>query len=147
MFSGEKNSGGEAFPTSFQSPAECLRRLPGLFVADVGVAHGRADILMAEQLLDFSQILSHVVKEDRRRRVPQPVGCDFPHPKRSASGPQAKVERAVGKRSPEEGLAFHMDRANRSGEWTLVTSIKGDEPNAHLYGPSLYRRSNSPYHC
>ena len=44
---------------SFQNLAERLRRLPGLLIADVGVAHGSADILVAEQLLDFAQILSH----------------------------------------------------------------------------------------
>ena len=38
----------EAFPTSLQRLAECLRSLPRLFVADVGVADCRADILVAE---------------------------------------------------------------------------------------------------
>jgi len=49
---------------SLQSLAERVRGLPRLFVADVGVADGRADILVAEELLDFPQILSHVVKQD-----------------------------------------------------------------------------------
>ena len=44
--------------------------MPGLLIADVGIAHGGADILVAEELLDFPQILSHVVKEDRGRRMP-----------------------------------------------------------------------------
>ena len=38
---------------SFQNLAQRLRRLPGLLIADVGVAHGGADIFVAEQLLDL----------------------------------------------------------------------------------------------
>ena len=37
----------------------------------MGVAHGGADILVAEQLLDFPQILSHMVEEDRGRAMAQ----------------------------------------------------------------------------
>src|SRR6476660_6626848 len=85
---------------SFQNLAERLRRLSGLLIADVGVAHGGADIFVAEQLLDFAQILSHVVKQDRRRAVAQPVGGDLPYPEGSASGSQPQIERPVGERSP-----------------------------------------------
>jgi hypothetical protein len=66
----------------------------------MGIAHGRADILVAEELLDFPQILPNPIEQNRRRTVSQSVGCDLPHPERSARGPQAKVERPVGKRSP-----------------------------------------------
>ena len=52
---------------SLQSLAQRFRRLPGLLVPDVGIAHRGADILVAKELLDFPQILSHMVKEDRRR--------------------------------------------------------------------------------
>ena len=85
---------------SFQNLAQRLRRLPGLLIADVGVAHGGADIFVAEQLLDFAQILSHVVKQDRRRAVAQPVGGDLSHPEGSASGTQPQIERPIGERSP-----------------------------------------------
>ena len=61
----------ECLPLSFQSLTERLRGLPGLLVADMGVAHGGADVLVAEQLLDFPQILPHMVKEDRGRAMPQ----------------------------------------------------------------------------
>jgi hypothetical protein len=95
MFSGKKNSGGGSVPTSLQSVTERLRRLPCLFIADMGIAHGRADILVAEQFLDFPQILSHVVEEDRRRAVAQSVRGNLTHPERSASGPESEVERPV----------------------------------------------------
>jgi hypothetical protein len=36
----------------------------------VGVADCGADILVAEQLLDFPQIVSHVVEQNCRRRMP-----------------------------------------------------------------------------
>jgi hypothetical protein len=52
-----------------QSVAERFRRLPGLLVADVGVAHGGADILVAEELLDLPQILPHVLEKDCGRTV------------------------------------------------------------------------------
>ena len=59
----QKQSGQRQLPiTSLQSLAERLRSLPGLFVADVGVAHGGADIFVPEELLDFPQILSHMAK-------------------------------------------------------------------------------------
>ena len=80
---------------SLQSVTERFRRLPCLFIADMGIAHGRADILVAEQLLDFPQILSHLVEEDRGRGVAQPMRGDLPYPERSAGRPQPQVERAI----------------------------------------------------
>ena len=56
--------------THLKPLAKRLRRLPGLLVTNVGVAHGRTDILVAEELLDFPQILFHVVKEDCGRGMP-----------------------------------------------------------------------------
>ena len=66
---------------SLQSVSERFRRLPCLFIADMGIAHGRADILVAEQFLDFPQILSHLVKEDRCRAVPYPWAVISPTPR------------------------------------------------------------------
>ena len=65
---------------SLQSLAEGLRRLPGLFMADVSVAHSGANILVPKQLLDFPQILSNVIEENRCRAMAQPMGCNHPHP-------------------------------------------------------------------
>ena len=62
----------------------------------MGVADGGADIFVAEELLDFPQILSHVVKEDRRRGVTQAVGCDLPQPEGSTGRPEPQIERTVG---------------------------------------------------
>jgi hypothetical protein len=42
---------------SLQSSAKRLCRLPGLLVADVGIAHGGADILVPEELLEFAVIV------------------------------------------------------------------------------------------
>jgi hypothetical protein len=39
-------------------------------VADVGIAHRGADILVAEELLDFPKILSNVIEEDCGRGMP-----------------------------------------------------------------------------
>ena len=83
---------------SLQSVTERFRRLPCLFIADMGIAHGRADILVAEQFLDFPQILSHLVEEDRGRGVAQPMRGDLPYPEGSTGGPQPRIERPVGKR-------------------------------------------------
>ena len=64
-------------------------------ITNARVAHVGAGTLVAEEILDFAQIRSHVVEQDRGGgAVAQPVGCDLPHPKRSASGP-VEVERAV----------------------------------------------------
>jgi hypothetical protein len=64
---------------SLQSPTERLGGLPHLFVPDVGVPHGGADILVAEEFLNFPQILSHVIKEDRCGAMAEPVRRDLPH--------------------------------------------------------------------
>ena len=71
---------GSASTPGFHSKAsaERFRRLPGLFIADMGIAHGGADILVAEQFRDLPQILSNLIKEDRSRGVPQSVGGDLP---------------------------------------------------------------------
>ena len=42
---------------SFQSQTQPFRRLPGLAIADVGVANGGADVLVSERLVDFPEIL------------------------------------------------------------------------------------------
>ena len=83
------------------SLAEGLGGLPCLFIADMGIAHGRADILVAEQFLDFPQILSHLVEEDRGRGVAQPMRGDLPYPEGSTGGPQPQIERPVGNGAPE----------------------------------------------
>jgi hypothetical protein len=72
---------------SLQSVTERFRGLPSLLIADVGVADRGADILVAKhaarnrrQFLDFPQILSHVIEQNCRRGMPQPVRGDLPHP-------------------------------------------------------------------
>src|SRR5262245_6527953 len=69
---------------SLQNLIERLRDLPGLLVADVCIADRRADMLMAEELLDFPKLLSHLVEEDCGRGMPQP--------KRSACCAQPQIE-------------------------------------------------------
>jgi hypothetical protein len=64
----------------------------------MGIAHGRGDILMAEQFLDFPQILFHVIEQNCRRGMPQPLRGDLPYPEGSTGGPQPQIERPVGKR-------------------------------------------------
>jgi len=66
----------------------------------MGIAHRGANILAAEQLLDFLQVLSHVVEEDCRRGTPQPVGCDLPHRHLTARRSQSQIERAGWKMAP-----------------------------------------------
>ena len=88
----------ECLPLLLQHLTERLRGLPRLFIADMGIAHGRADILVAKQFLDFPQILSHLVEEDRGGGVAQPMRGDLPYPEGSTGGPQPQIERPVGKR-------------------------------------------------
>ena len=65
---------------SLQNLAQRFDSLPCLLIADVSVAHSGADIFVAEQLLDVPQILPHVVKENRSRRMPQPMRVISPTP-------------------------------------------------------------------
>ena len=87
----------------------------------MGIAHGRADILVAEQFLDFPQILSHLVEEDRGRGVAQPMRGDLPYPEGSTGGPQPQIERPVGKR-----------RARIWGPTIIGTKTYARPPNALL---------------
>jgi hypothetical protein len=72
----------------------------------MGIAHGRPDILVAEQFLDFPQILSHLVEEDRGRGVAQPMRGDLPYPNtrkrnlRSWRSAAAAVTRSKSESSP-----------------------------------------------
>ena len=54
---------------SLQSLAERLCPLPGLFVAYVNVAHRRAHIFVPQQLLNFPQIFSHLIKQNWSRGI------------------------------------------------------------------------------
>ena len=98
---------------SLQSPTQRLSGLPSLLVADVGVAHGCADILVAEQLLVFPQILSHLVEEDRGRGVAQSMRRDLPHPKRSAPRSHRKLNARLENGAPD--IPQHKLR-NREGD-------------------------------
>jgi hypothetical protein len=69
---------------SLQSLAERLRRVPGLFIAHVSVAHGRADVLMPEKLLDLPQVLPYLVEKDCGGAMAQPMRRNLPHPDHSA---------------------------------------------------------------
>ena len=74
------------FAAFIPKPADRLRGLPGLLVADVGIAHGRADTLVAEELLDFPQSFPTLLSRTICAWL-QPVGRDLPHPERSAGRP------------------------------------------------------------
>ena len=82
---------------SLQSLTQRFCRLPCLFIADVGVAD-RADILMAEEFLDFPQILSHLVEQDCGCGVAQSVRGDLPDPEGYTGRPEPQIERTVGER-------------------------------------------------
>ena len=84
----------------------------------MGIAHGRADILVAEQFLDFPQILSHLVEEDRGRGVAQPMRGDLPYPEGSTGGPQPQIERPVGIRSARISCKHKLRR--REGDSAAI---------------------------
>ena len=69
--------------------------MPGLFVADVSIAYVGANVFVAEELLDFTKVLSDVVEEDCGRRMAQTVSGNLRHPDRAASCPKPQVERPV----------------------------------------------------
>ena len=104
---------------SLQSLAERLHGLPGLLIADVGIAHGGAIVPVAEELLDFPQIFSHLVKQNCGRTVAQPMRGDLPHPERSASGPQPQVESPVRERCPRIPGGASPSRSERSPSESL----------------------------
>lgn len=74
---------------SLHSQTQRFCRLPCLFIADVEVADRGADILGAEEFLDFPQILSQLVEQDR--------GCGWRNPCAVIS-PTPKALQAAGSR-------------------------------------------------
>ena len=96
---------------SLQSVTERFRRLPCLFIADMGIAHGRADILVAEQFLDFPQILSHLVEEDRSRGVAQPMRGDLPYPRALQATRSRKLNARLENGAPEYPVKTNCDPA------------------------------------
>ena len=68
-------------PFSLQNATQRFRRLPGLLRAGVGIADRAADILVAEQLPHFPQILSHVVDQNCCRAVAQACAVISPPPR------------------------------------------------------------------
>ena len=67
----------------------------------MGVAHRGANVLMAEELLNFPQILSHVVKENCGRRMPQSVGVTSPTPRARQAARSRKLNARLDNGSPE----------------------------------------------
>jgi hypothetical protein len=65
---------------SFESPAESLGRLACLLVANVGVAHGSADVFVAKQLLDSRKSFPTWLRRIAAAlcRNPGPVISPFP---------------------------------------------------------------------
>jgi hypothetical protein len=88
----------------------------------MGIAHGRADILVAEQFLDLPQTLSHLVEENRGRGVAQPMRGDLPYPDGSTGGPQPQIEPPVGKRRARISCKHKLRR--REGD-----SAGGQDPS------------------
>jgi hypothetical protein len=62
MFSSEKNRGRKHSLLHSRAWLSASRRLPGLLIADVGVADRGANILVAKELLDFPQILPNLIE-------------------------------------------------------------------------------------
>ena len=66
---------------------------------------------MAEELLDFPQILSHLVKEDRRRGVAQAMGCDLPTPSALHAARSRKLNARLENGAPEYPAKTNCDPA------------------------------------
>jgi hypothetical protein len=119
--------------------AQRLCRFPGLLVADVGVADRRAYVFVAQQLLDFAQVLSHVVEEDCGHGMPQPVSGDLPHPERSASGSEPKVERPVGEwrrcRETRPPSSLRLGTDIRENAERIVADLNAVLANQDLWKP------------
>jgi hypothetical protein len=77
----------------------------------MGIAHGRADILVAEQFLDFPQILSHLVEEDRGRGVAQPMRGDLPTPRALQAARSRKLNARLENGAPEYPANTNCDAA------------------------------------
>jgi hypothetical protein len=88
---------GEIPTTLVQNLAERFGRLPGLLITDVGISDSGADVFVSEELLNFPQILSYVVKEDRGRAVAQKMSGNDWHPRALAGELEACVEGLVAK--------------------------------------------------
>ena len=78
---------------------------------------------MAEEFLDFPQILSHVVEQDCGCGVAQPVGGNLPHPDRSARRTQPQIKRTVGNGAPEYPANTNCDPAKAIPPGAISSSL------------------------
>ena len=85
---------------SLHSQTQRFCRLPCLFIADVGVAERGANILVAEEFLDFPQILSQLVEQNCGCGVAQSVRGDLPYPEGSTGRAEPQIERTDRERRP-----------------------------------------------
>ena len=86
---------------SLHSQTQRFCRLPCLFIADVGVADRGANILVAEEFLDFPQILSQLVERNCGCGVAQAVRGDLPHPEGSTGRADRKLNARIENGAPE----------------------------------------------
>jgi hypothetical protein len=80
---------------------------------------------MAKQFLDFPQILSHMIEQNCRRGMPQPVRGDLPRPEGSACGAQPKVERAVRERVRSRNGKNRTFSSKFCTEQMILASLQG----------------------
>lgn len=66
----------------------------------MGIAGGRGQLAVAEQLLDLAQRVLRIVKQERGRAVTQAVGGNHSHPRIYASRFQPGVEELIAHWSP-----------------------------------------------
>ena len=66
---------------------------------------------MAEQFLDFPQILSHLVEEDRGRGVAQPMRGDLPYPRALQAARSRKLNARLENGAPEYPANTNCDPA------------------------------------
>ena len=89
----------------------------------MGIAHGRADILGAEQFLDFPQILSHLV-EDRGRGVAQPMRGDLPPTPRALQAARSRKLGVLEKKFPEILAILELRTLDVSGDFGFGRVLK-----------------------
>jgi len=86
------------------------RRLPGPARSRRGEAHRRAKILVAEELLNLSKILYHMV-EDRRGATAQSVSGDLPTPRALQTPRRRKLNDRLENGSPGYPANTNCDAA------------------------------------
>ena len=113
-------TGRARLPLSLQNPTQCLRRLPCLFVAHVGVADRGADIVVAEEFLDLPKIFPTWLRRMVAALCRSPWAVISPTPRALHAARSRGLNARLENGSPENPANTNCDQGKAIPPWSII---------------------------